>query len=481
MSDDGDLFKGKTFVIVGRLETMTRDEAWLKIMQLGGYTSKTPRPSSDVFVMGTSTSAAREAKARALNKKMLTEQEFLDAIARLETEHQETREVVPVSDAIGEFRALFDGPPTQEVWAQLCALLDSCAPERLEDVVGYVEAQLARWPAGMDRAVAPIPSMWLDALGQAGELRVSGYGWQQALLRGESSPKYRLLRALDLRGYPSINGTVASKITTNPSLSGLRALDVGRGNDKLTQTFYKKLFASEHLPALEQLTIRKLDARIAAAIAAQPTTLTTLRRVELSCPEQYGGHGVVESIYSALFEVPWWSQIEGLAFSLTSSGYLIDQGQFVYDLLGRHLGRMTALRGLTLHDGYALDALVNTCVLGQLSDVRLTFTSNRDESMRALAEGLASEASSVRTLDLSLTYRVPGHTYRTTLARVSKLLAALLEAGVHERVETIVLPEALVVLDEAQLRDAAELDLALVHRQRAQLAEAGVQVVTGPV
>ena len=466
MSDD-ELFKGKTFVIIGRLETMTRDEAWLKIMQLGGYTSKTPRPSSDVFVMGTSTSAAREAKARALNKKMLTEQEFLDAIARLEAERAEEREVLPVSDAIGEFRALFDGPPSPEVWARLCALLDACAPERLEDVVGYVEAQLARWPSGMDRAVAPILSIWHAQPG-VGMLRVSGHGWQQALLRGESSPKYRLLRALDLRGYSSINGTVATKITTNPSLSGLRYLDVGRGNDKLTQTFYKKLFVSEHLPALEQLTIRKLDAKIAAAIAAQPTTLTTLRRVELSYSEQYGNREMFEPIYGALFEAPWWSQIEGLAFSLTSSGYGIYEGQAVYAQIGRHLGRMTALRGLTLFDGYDLDALVNTGVFGQVSHVTIASRSLQTDGWQAICEGLASAASSVRELDLSLMFQIPGREVSTAPELVCDHLSMLIDAGGHEGLETLRLSRAQLALDTPQ-----------AIRQREQLAEAGVRLVEG--
>ncbi len=67
---------GKTFVLTGSLETMTRDEAKEKIRLLGGEISESVSPKTDYVIVGTEPGSKLE-KAKKLGVKILSEKDFL--------------------------------------------------------------------------------------------------------------------------------------------------------------------------------------------------------------------------------------------------------------------------------------------------------------------------------------------------------------------------------------------------------------------
>ncbi len=74
-----DKLKGKTFVLTGSLEKMSRDEARAKIRELGGDVSESVSSKTDYVVQG-SESGNKAEKAKKLGVKILDEQEFLKLI-----------------------------------------------------------------------------------------------------------------------------------------------------------------------------------------------------------------------------------------------------------------------------------------------------------------------------------------------------------------------------------------------------------------
>ena len=71
---------GKSFVLTGALESMTRDEAKERLAALGARTSESVSRATDYVVVG-SEPGAKADKARALGVKRIAEREFLDLIA----------------------------------------------------------------------------------------------------------------------------------------------------------------------------------------------------------------------------------------------------------------------------------------------------------------------------------------------------------------------------------------------------------------
>jgi DNA ligase (NAD+) len=67
---------GKTFVLTGTLETMSRDEAKEKIREAGGDVSGSVSKNTDYVVAGEN-AGSKEEKARELGVKIISEKEFV--------------------------------------------------------------------------------------------------------------------------------------------------------------------------------------------------------------------------------------------------------------------------------------------------------------------------------------------------------------------------------------------------------------------
>ena len=70
---------GKTFVLTGGLESMSRDEAKNRLAELGARTAESVSNKTDYVVVGVEAGSKAE-RARTLGVKMINEREFLKLI-----------------------------------------------------------------------------------------------------------------------------------------------------------------------------------------------------------------------------------------------------------------------------------------------------------------------------------------------------------------------------------------------------------------
>lgn len=483
MSAQALTIRGNTFAVLGRLRSMTQDEVWRRVLHLGGRVSAdaTLRATgrAQYVVIGQRAGGWSVVQARGAGWLAITEQDLLDALARAEAEQEAAREVVPVSDAIGELRGLFDGQPAQEVWQQLCAQLDACDPERLGALIDYAEGHLsARWPEPLDDGVAPDPARWRA---RAWTSRALSDAWAQAIWRGEASEAHRLCGWYDMSApYNKRSAAVLRKLLTSAALTGLRGLDLGRQRHALPVSFVKGLWASEAAVRLRSLTLRPWLIEHAELLARPITGLPALRQIELGSPEAHaGGHfeASCAPIHEALFEAPWWSQIEGLVCSVSRPEYAISRTASVYPALAHNLERLPALRGLTLCDGPEIDALIESGAFAQITHLKLCappLGAGRAWPEHVI-EALGQQRHSVRALDLSRAFlHDGGERVRELLqgARQRQLVEQLVASGAHEGLDT------LTVAAEALAPEAdAEDDARCIRRTRDALDGAGVRLV----
>lgn len=76
---EGSLFKGKSIVLTGKLESLTREEASSLIESLGGKAATSVSKSTYLVVCG-SDAGSKKTKAEALGIKIINEQEFIDLV-----------------------------------------------------------------------------------------------------------------------------------------------------------------------------------------------------------------------------------------------------------------------------------------------------------------------------------------------------------------------------------------------------------------
>jgi DNA ligase (NAD+) len=74
-----DKLKAKTFVLTGSLETMSRDQARVKIRELGGDVSESVSSNTDYVIVGAEPGSKAE-KAKKLGVKIISEKEFLNLV-----------------------------------------------------------------------------------------------------------------------------------------------------------------------------------------------------------------------------------------------------------------------------------------------------------------------------------------------------------------------------------------------------------------
>lgn len=388
-------FPRKTFVVIGRLKSMTKDEAWMRIENLGGWTSKTPRPSSDYIVVGQSPTEKKHNRAKEVGKPLLTEDEFLTALLAAEAVKKAERGEVAMNDALIGFRKLVYDQPTPTVWAKLTELLDQCPEEHLEMAVEYVEQHIGEWPNPAVGLHAPVLS---QSDGFPKDVRRAPSAWVSELVQGQRSPKFRLVHRVDLSNM-RIKSTVASRLTNHPDLINLRELDVGE-NNKLSMTFHKKLRLSEHLPALDTLVLRFMDEKVVKALCGEHK-LDALRYVALRYAENYGNTEMYDALYGQLLEAPWWSQIEGLSCITTRGSSWVATHFSAWPALISRMKNLPMLRHLEVGDSHAAERLGEAGVFHKIERLTLYPYDAKVLGSKVLGFLGANPDHTIRVLDLS--------------------------------------------------------------------------------
>ena len=236
------VFEGKAIVLTGRFTTSQADlqqELEAQGAEVTNYVSS----RTDFLVTGARAGQEKLERAKSLGINLLNEDE---ARALLRGEQLEVDRVgrlgeSSVDELLGQARGLLDRTMCPALWMEIVELLDACLPEHQEVLVSYLEPQLEKWeqPGARVRALEVFAEQAL-AIGDGdrepvrhalsnlsmqppSSARFAPDHWMGEMMQGVTSPKYRLMRSLDLR-YISASQKMIHRMLTHPELTGLQAL-----------------------------------------------------------------------------------------------------------------------------------------------------------------------------------------------------------------------------------------------------------------
>jgi hypothetical protein len=259
-------FPNITLCIEGAFRQGTQARVAQAIKGHGGRVSTVVNHDVNLLVVGRERRSAdykgpKERKAQAIGLPIIDEHQLNLLLGRgvLELGDEEAPEA-SLSEVIAQARSIFDGPTTPETWTRVVALVDACVTEQLDALVDYLEPQLAgrqlapdeRWVPEPGSRSAELASGYWQATTPRGELCVGPFHWLQEMMRGEASPKQRLIRALhtpDMR----LDGRTLTRAISLETLTNLRVLSVGA--NPLSMTFWSTLLSEPNARGLEVLRI----------------------------------------------------------------------------------------------------------------------------------------------------------------------------------------------------------------------------------
>lgn len=216
----------------------------------------------------------------------------------------------PRDAQIGELRSALAQPPSSSLWDTIIEAVDHCPEPQLEELVTYIEGHLSRWQLEPQAQWRPTDEAsksmhrW-KAAQPRGELRCAPLHWITAMLQGQESAKYKLVRAITLEDLGVKNADVIKLLKLN-TLDQLRSLDLGMGN-KYSPNLWKTLRAAPSTRKLEHLKIAELkSAHVKELDGAHH--LSALRHVTI----YYYFSKFDKSALEALTKVSWFEQVETL-------------------------------------------------------------------------------------------------------------------------------------------------------------------------
>ena len=399
--------KGLRVLFAGSLQDYTHQEAWAALRLAEGKVCFEAKKTFDVAVVGRRPGKKDMEIIESRKKPCLGEDQFkrLVQFGELDLDAGEPEEEQSMGEAVGDLRGLFDGEPSPQMWRDIVAVLDRTEPERLSEVVAYVEGHISRWPidearrwhASLIQAALPDSGSWI-----AGDLRVMPTHWLEQLLRGEDSEKFSLVRALSLEGTKA-NTSAASKIFASSHLHNVRHLDCGR-DLKLTPTFYKKLAQYEGMKQLETLIYYPYKKSGAGAELAKGKHFTALKHLKLRYADYGISHDEGKKDLQDLLAADWIGQVESLESTMSGSPKVsCSSALFKEDVLGAYGERLTGLKRLIAGDAVGpqhSDPYKET--LRRIEVLALVGRARRREGAFAMLDAFAElEGKALHTVDLS--------------------------------------------------------------------------------
>ncbi len=235
--------KGTTFCLTGKLTTMTRHEALAAIEKAGGKFTKSVTAKTDYMIVGARPSA-KYAKAKSMGIPLLTEEDFKTLMKGESVQVEEVGVAGSrgVDELLGEVRSVMQGAPSAQMWLELVELLDECDAEGVSVLTDYIDGYIARWSEdAMRNQSAKLADLsrdkndprhhayhWYNRIkGHKGDLRVAPESWVGEMQQGVDSPKFKIVRVLDLQTM-KLTSTVIGKLLEHPSLTQLESLILPR-------------------------------------------------------------------------------------------------------------------------------------------------------------------------------------------------------------------------------------------------------------
>lgn len=334
-------------------------------------------------------------------------------------------------EVIAQCRALFDMPPTAEVWRTLRDLLAACEPARQEDAVDYVAASCARWWDPTRDEVAPLPARMAGDVPGMWLCTPSNEDWL-ALAHGRYRPTQRLTRwlALDCAAHETLLEGVLGR-AERPNLPHLAHLSLLASEREEPPRLCGALAMHPCASRLRSLSMPVLPIPQSIAMGRPDHQLVSLRHVELlECSRM--DDATLRDSADALFEARWWSQIEGLACGTLHPRPGGARTTSVYPSLEASLWRLPRLRGVLLSDSFGLETLCEGPLLRQVTQVRLHLRHDPRAVMAIMGRLGEDPEHTVRELDLSLLSWDRLQRAEHDAAQIEGI-ACWLKAGAHAR------------------------------------------------
>jgi hypothetical protein len=431
--------QGLNLLVTGAIGKMDRVSVESAIRRGGGTIAPSPTKKVDYIAIGEKPGEKTVEKARSLGLPELSAEQLIQLLhdGQLDVTPAPAMPSVALGEAVGELRGLLDGPPSAEVWAALCDLIDRAEPERAADLIAYALPHVARWRLDMPRRWwcsmtawhAPEANQWL-----CGDLRRAPLTWMHELLQGQHDPKHALIHAISLE-HTKANASMGAALLDSPHLHNVRALDTG--NDlKLARSFFKKLAQTPNLPNLDTLAYYPLKLGGGEELAAG--AFPALRHLHLRAIIYSTDNASSTADMDAIFQAPWIGQIETIEACMgRSTGWT--RMSSPYPQIKQHSARLKNLKRLILHDTTYLDDLLSAPVLDQIQELVVAVES--EDTLVVMLNQLDKHAwPSLTRLDLSQQLWPNGLPKKTRFRPLNPTLqGVIVRSKLAQRIPTIVL------------------------------------------
>lgn len=262
--------EGKTFVCVG-FQAHILPGLTQQLEEQGGEIVATLSANVDYLVVGPSSSANAYGKAVSLGVIVLSPQQLLNMLNGQDV-HAPQTSTTSLDELFGFVRAMLqEAHVDEDLWYGLLKKLDRCDEDRLAALTAYIDDHTGRWNEALMHGhvghvifpkelkkdhLAHKLTEHRDEGGVPGELRVAPLRWFAEMAKGHSSPKYRIIRAIDLK-TTTLAASAQLKMITLPELSQVHTL-VMNARRAPTKGLIKALWAGDSLSDLKRLHVIKL-------------------------------------------------------------------------------------------------------------------------------------------------------------------------------------------------------------------------------
>ncbi len=307
------LVNGKNVVIVIFAPAYTRLHKELTAQ--GGHNRKNVTRTTD-YVVSNGKACKELSRAHALGTRIITQAQFEGLLAGEPLPELEVSTPdVGVNDAFGQARSVFQDPTmhTRQRWGRVVELLDACEPDALEALTHYVDTFIARGErdAHFD-GLFPYDYNDEDCFRFFGRAPTH---WYAGLADGERSPKYRLVRELDLL-TGGLTGNMVARMIDHPDLSGLQRLCLS--SERLpTSGLIKRLCQSDSLDDLRCLGLPMLGEKAVGYFEAHGQESRTLEMLDLTALDALSKERKdLPALLDRLCRVPFFSTIKMLCLPM---------------------------------------------------------------------------------------------------------------------------------------------------------------------